>query len=133
MMLERMLPTRTNRTRDKAWTLQRNRADYEKIRIRTIRLAQLIINNDYTLREAEAATGVPRSTIHQDMTYRLPYINKALALQVAAVLQYNKDMRSKLGGEATAKLYMERRYEKQLQAVLAERKARREAQEVQDV
>lgn len=125
-MIERMLLTRTSRTRDKAWTLQRNRSNYEKIRVRALRLAHLIIVNDWTLQEAAAATGLLQSVIHLDMTYRLPYVNKSLAQQVAAILDYNKEVRSLLGGEATAKLYMERRYEQQLRDVLAERKKRRE-------
>lgn len=121
-----MTHLRPNRTRNKDWTLQRNRADYKKIRARTLRLAQLIIDNDYTLREAAAASGIPKSTIHQDMTYRLPYVNKSLARQVAAILDYNKEVRSLLGGAATARLYMECRYKQQLHDVLAERKKRRE-------
>ena len=109
-----MTHLRPNRTRNKAWTLQRNRSNYEKIRARTLRLAQLIIDNDYTLREAAAASGIPKSTIHQDMTYRLPYVNKALAQQVTAILDYNKEVRTLLGGAATARLYMERRYEQHI-------------------
>lgn len=121
-----MTHLRPNRTRNKAWTLQRNRSDYKKIRARTLRLAQLIIDNDWTLQEAAAVSGIPKSAIHQDMTYRLPYVNKALAQQVAAILEYDKDLRAELGGEATAKLYMERRYEQLIHDVLAERKKRRE-------
>ena len=45
--------------------------------------------------------GVSKSTVHKDMTERLPHMNAALAAEVAQVLAVNKAERHVRGGQAT--------------------------------
>ncbi len=49
--------------------------------------------------------GVSKSTIHKDVTERLPRINRELAEQVKQVLEVNKSERHIRGGEATKRKY----------------------------
>ncbi|MDD4783897.1 MAG: sporulation transcriptional regulator SpoIIID, partial [Syntrophaceticus sp.] len=46
-----------------------------------------------------------KSTVHKDMTERLPRINQQLARSVRLVLDLNKAERHLRGGEATRKKY----------------------------
>ncbi|MCY0884643.1 MAG: sporulation transcriptional regulator SpoIIID, partial [Firmicutes bacterium] len=45
--------------------------------------------------------GVSKSTVHKDVTERLPKVNAQLALEVKKVLEVNKAERHLRGGEAT--------------------------------
>ena len=49
--------------------------------------------------------GVSKSTIHKDMTERLPKINPAIAEQTHSVLELNKSERHIRGGKATKMKY----------------------------
>ena len=48
-----------------------------------------------------------KSTVHKDVTERLPRINRELAGQVKEVLERNKAERHLRGGEATRRKYLE--------------------------
>lgn len=72
---------------------------------RTVELAEFIIENKCTVREAAKKFGISKSTVHKDVTQRLQRINKALAGEVAEVLLENKRERHLRGGLATREKY----------------------------
>ena len=67
-----------------------------------------IAENNATVRQAAKKFGVSKSTVHKDVTERLPQINKVLSMDVKKVLGINKAERHLRGGEATRKKYKER-------------------------
>ena len=60
---------------------------------RAVRLAQYIIENRATVRAAADRFGVSKSTVHKDLSERLPTFNRALYLQAKSVLEENKAQR----------------------------------------
>ena len=72
---------------------------------RAITIAQYIIDSKATVRQAASRFGVCKSTIHKDMTERLPAINHTLAENVRKVLDINKSERHLRGGMATRAKY----------------------------
>lgn len=68
-------------------------------------LAEYIIEHNSTVRKAAEYFGVSKSTVHQDISQRLPLYNRPLYLQVKAVLEQNKAQRHIRGGLATQKKY----------------------------
>ena len=72
---------------------------------RAVRLAQYIIENRATVRAAADRFGVSKSTVHKDLSERLPTFNRSLYLQVKEVLEQNKAERHIRGGIATRKKY----------------------------
>ena len=76
---------------------------------RTIELANYIVENKCTVREAAKKFGISKSTVHKDVTERLIKINKILADEVRGVLLENKQERHLRGGYATREKYRNRR------------------------
>ena len=72
---------------------------------RAVTLAQYIVGNGATVREAAGVFEVSKSTVHKDVTERLEKINDALFQQVKAVLEHNKQERHIRGGMATKRKY----------------------------
>ena len=72
---------------------------------RTIELANYIIENKCTVREAAKKFGISKSTVHKDMTERLMKINRSLANDVRVILLENKQERHIRGGFATREKY----------------------------
>ena len=72
---------------------------------RAVKLAQYIIENGATVRAAAVKFGISKSTVHKDLSERLPNFNKPLYLQAKAVLEENKAQRHIRGGIATRKKY----------------------------
>ena len=72
---------------------------------RAAELALYIIENKATVRAAAAKFGISKSTVHKDLSERLPTFNKPLYLQVKQVLEENKAERHIRGGIATRKKY----------------------------
>lgn len=72
---------------------------------RASELALYIIENKATVRAAASKFGISKSTVHKDLSERLPTFNKPLYLQVKAVLEENKAERHIRGGIATRKKY----------------------------
>ncbi len=68
-------------------------------------LALYIIENKATVRAAAAKFGISKSTVHKDLSERLPTFNRPLYLQVKEVLEENKAERHIRGGIATRKKY----------------------------
>ena len=72
---------------------------------RACRLALYIIENKTTVRGAAKKFGVSKSTVHKDLSERLPAFNRTLYLQVKGVLEENKAERHIRGGIATRRKY----------------------------
>ena len=68
-------------------------------------LAVYIIENQTTVRAAARVFGVSKSTVHKDLTERLPHVNPGLYRQVRALLDLNKAERHIRGGLATRRKY----------------------------
>ena len=78
---------------------------YASIEDRARDLAVYIIENDATVRGAAAAFGISKSTVHKDLTERLPGINRGLYAEVRVLLDRNKAERHIRGGLATRRKY----------------------------
>ena len=72
---------------------------------RACRLALYIIENKATVRGAAKKFGISKSTVHKDLSERLPAFNQPLYLQVKQVLDENKAERHIRGGIATRNKY----------------------------
>ena len=72
---------------------------------RAERLAQYIIENRTTVRAAAQKFGISKSTVHKDISERLPQFNRVLYQQVKEFLEVNKAQRHIRGGIATRKKY----------------------------
>lgn len=72
---------------------------------RVLEVARYIIESKDTIRKTAKVFGVSKSTIHKDMTERLPKINQSIAEQTYTILELNKSERHIRGGEATKLKY----------------------------
>ena len=73
---------------------------------RAVSVAEFIIENNATVRQAAKKFGISKSTVHKVCTDRLGLINLALAKEVRNVLEINKQERHIRGGMATKEKYM---------------------------
>lgn len=74
---------------------------HDYIKERTLKIGNYIIETRNTVRTIAKEFGVSKSTVHKDLTERLPEINPDLANQVKEILDYHKSIRHIRGGEAT--------------------------------
>ena len=72
---------------------------------RAVLLAQYMIEHKATVRQTASVFGVSKSTVHKDLTEKLPVINHALAAQVRQGLDI-KSERHIRGGLATKEKYL---------------------------
>ena len=72
---------------------------------RAIQLAQYIIENNATVRQAAKKFNISKSTVHKDVSERLKMINENLFVSVKSVLEQNKSERHIRGGLATKSKY----------------------------
>lgn len=79
------------------------------IQKRVMDLSCFIAERKATVRQAARYFGVSKSTVHKDVTERLPDINVELAVEVKHILEINKAERHIRGGEATKKKYRNQR------------------------
>ena len=68
---------------------------------RVLEIARYIIEEKATVRQTAKVFGVSKSTVHKDVTERLPKINPLVSNQVKDVLDLNKAERHIRGGRAT--------------------------------
>ena len=73
---------------------------------RVLEVANYIIDSKATIRKTAKVFGVSKSTIHKDMTERLPKINATIAQEAKNILDLNKAERHIRGGKATKLKYM---------------------------
>ncbi|ADQ07720.1 conserved hypothetical protein [Caldicellulosiruptor hydrothermalis 108] len=78
----------------------------EDIEKRALLAAEIMIKYNATVRKVARILGVSKSTIHNDLTERLLYIDKGLYRQVRAILERNKQERHIRGGLATKRKYL---------------------------
>jgi putative DeoR family transcriptional regulator, stage III sporulation protein D len=72
---------------------------------RVLEVARYIIESQATIRKTASVFGVSKSTIHKDMTERLPKINPQIAEEAKTILNLNKSERHIRGGKATRMKY----------------------------
>ena len=72
---------------------------------RAERLALYILENRATVRSAAQKFGISKSSVHKDLSERLPSFNRTLYLQVKEVMERNKAERHIRGGIATRRKY----------------------------
>ena len=72
---------------------------------RVLESAKYIINNKATVRNCAKQFGISKSTVHKDVSERLPNINSAMSGMVRDVLEKNKSERHIRGGLATREKY----------------------------
>ena len=77
----------------------------ESMEQRACELAVYMIENGATVRAAAKKFGISKSTVHKDLTARLPSYAPALYRSVRAVLDQNKAERHLRGGMATRRKY----------------------------
>lgn len=77
------------------------------IQKRVLDICAYILETKATVRKAAQVFQVSKSTVHKDMTERLPSLNKHLAQEVKTILDENKAERHLRGGEATRRKYKE--------------------------
>lgn len=75
---------------------------------RVVEIAGYIIESRATVRQTAGVFGVSKSTVHKDLTERLPLLNDVLADEVKEVLESNKAERHLRGGMATKRKYEHR-------------------------
>ena len=72
---------------------------------RAIEIANYMIENNATVRQAAKNFGISKRTVHKDVTERLEQINPALAAEARKVIDVNKSERHIRGGMATKEKY----------------------------
>ncbi len=82
--------------------------DHRKmIEDRVERLAEYVVANKATVRQTAEKFGYSKSTVHKDLTERLPQHSIMLYQEVRKVAQQNKAERHLRGGIATRKKFKE--------------------------
>ncbi|MCF8012510.1 MAG: sporulation transcriptional regulator SpoIIID [Clostridiales bacterium] len=79
----------------------------EYIQKRVLEICHYILETKATVRKCAEVFQVSKSTVHKDMTERLPSLDKELSKQIKIVLNLNKSERHIRGGEATRRKYKE--------------------------
>lgn len=82
------------------------------IQKRVMDISNYILESQATVRQTATIFGVSKSTVHKDITERLPVINEMVARQVRDILENNKAERHLRGGEATRKKYKQEKTER---------------------
>lgn len=72
---------------------------------RVLEVAKYIIDSKATIRRTAKIFGVSKSTVHKDITERLPKINPLVAKEAKEILDLNKAERHIRGGRATKMKY----------------------------
>lgn len=61
-----------------------------KIRNRVLEMANMILENNTTVRDVAKRIGYSKSTVHKDLREKLPLINEELYEKVCELLAFNK-------------------------------------------
>lgn len=77
----------------------------DTIEERACELAVYMIETGATVRAAAKRFGLSKSTVHKDLSQRLPKYNRTLYVQVRHILDQNKAQRHIRGGMATREKY----------------------------
>ncbi len=76
---------------------------------RCVLLARRMIEQNSTVRGIAGQFGISKSTVHKDLTERLPRVHPGLYAEVGALLAKNKAERHLRGGEATKTKYLQKK------------------------
>lgn len=79
---------------------------HEYIEQRVLEISNYILETRATVRQVAKTFGISKSTVHKDITERLPLINRTLAQDIRKILEKNKSERHLRGGEATRLKYL---------------------------
>ena len=74
---------------------------------RACELAVYMIETGATVRTTAQHFGISKSTVHKDLSQRLPQCNRTLYVQVRQILDENKAQRHIRGGMATKRKYQQ--------------------------
>lgn len=74
---------------------------------RILSIAHYTIDHCSTVRSTAKKFGISKSTVHKDLTERLPQIDHHLAEEVRDILEVNKSERHIRGGMATRQKYLQ--------------------------
>ena len=77
----------------------------DTIDARACQLAVYMLENRGTVRSAAKHFGISKSTVHKDLSVRLPQIDGELYKQVRVLPDFNKSQRHLRGGMATREKY----------------------------
>lgn len=69
-------------------------------------IANLLLKNKATVREVAKIIGVSKSTVHKDLTEKLPKIDNELFNNVKKLLDYNNGIKHIRGGFSTKIKYI---------------------------
>jgi len=78
---------------------------HDYIKERTLKIGRYIVETRKTVRVIAKEFGVSKSTVHKDLTERLPELHPDLANEVKEILNHHKAIRHIRGGEATRMKY----------------------------
>ncbi len=76
---------------------------------RAIRLGEYIAEHGATVRSTARVFGISKSTVHKDISARLPTLQPGLYEEVRAIIEKNKQERHIRGGMATKRKYARER------------------------
>lgn len=76
---------------------------------RAIRLGEYIAEHGATVRSTARVFGISKSTVHKDISTRLPTLQPGLYEEVRVIIEKNKQERHIRGGMATKRKYENRR------------------------
>ena len=74
---------------------------------RVLEIAEIFLSERSTVREVAKKVGCSKSTVHKDLTERLPEINAQLFARVRELLEYNKSISHIRGVESTKLRYLQ--------------------------
>lgn len=77
----------------------------DSTRERALQVGKYMVETRKTVREIGKDLGWNKSTIHMDLRYRLPEIDRDLAEKVHEILEHNKSMRHINGGNRTKEIW----------------------------
>lgn len=72
---------------------------------RTLTLAYYILENNTTIRATAKEFGIPKSTVHHDLSTKLKYLNYPLYKEVKSHLENNFNIKHIHGGQSTKLKY----------------------------
>ena len=85
--------------------------DYMEIRV--IKMANFIVETNYTIRDIAIYFNTSKASVHKDLKERLPELDKKLDEKVKAIMMEHIKNRSVSGGESTKLKYAQMKKEKE--------------------
>ena len=89
---------------------KRQTAPRDPLDDRALMLGAYIAEHAATVRSTAAVFGISKSTVHKDITVRLPRLHAGLSAQVHEIIEKNKQERHIRGGLATKRKYERQRF-----------------------